>query len=444
MSDSQGFPQELDFHQLKSMYPSRKTEYRKNPINSQTFTTAGQDIQLMLSKMENTFYDPQTLCVNFRVTYNQDSTAVKGTDDSFLIGSAYSHFSKQVIKPASGVIIETIENPSLLTNAVTSITTCSMEKLALSTTWGFNSDAIFSNLGRRIIPSQVPTERVLVHDYSIPLIGILNTNKLLPAFVTDIEIDLTLNNVANFISNATTKAITGYSITNVELVCEAITLESSSMQLLMQMYPGVIKLKSESYLYGSSQLASGYSGTTDITYSHSLNSLKKFIWWSSPLNAWELNYAGVNPNASSWGLIIGSQNYPQQNVKSARVTEAFMQNSKAYGSMYSTSHSGSAKVEDFGRSSTAYELYQPYVQKPALAAYTSSSSNKWYQALDLEIINNENSVLFNGISTKGSTNTLRLNVGFPLATQPHAVHFFSNFDVILEFDYLNQTINVIQ
>ena len=52
-----GFPEELNFQMLKSMYPSRKTEYRKAPMNSQTFTNAGQDIQLVLSKMENTFYD---------------------------------------------------------------------------------------------------------------------------------------------------------------------------------------------------------------------------------------------------------------------------------------------------------------------------------------------------------------------------------------------------
>ena len=32
-----GFPEELNFQSLKSMYPSRKTEYRKAPMNSQTF-----------------------------------------------------------------------------------------------------------------------------------------------------------------------------------------------------------------------------------------------------------------------------------------------------------------------------------------------------------------------------------------------------------------------
>ena len=124
---------------------------------------------------------------------------------------------------------------------------------------------------------------------------------MIPAFISDIEIDLTLNNIANFISNVTaTGNITGYTIRNVELVCESITLEQTGMAQLLAMFPGSIKLKSQSYLYCSSSLAaSSGAGTYDITYSHSLNSLKQFIWWSSPATAWELNYAGVCPNLSS-------------------------------------------------------------------------------------------------------------------------------------------------
>ena len=75
---------------------------------------------------------------------------------------------------------------------------------------------------------------------------------------------------------------------------------------------------------------------------------------------------------------------------------------------------------------------------------TIRNANKWYQALDLEIINNLKESLYTGISTKGSTNTLRLNIKTDLAAAAHAVHFFSSFDIIIEFDYGNQIINVIQ
>jgi hypothetical protein len=293
--------------------------------------------------------------------------------------------------------------------------------------------------------------------FTIPLIGCLNTSKLIPAFITDIEIDLTLNSLSNFIIGvvkATPVAdsiVSGYSIRNVELVCEAITLESSGMQQILAMFPGVFKLKSQSYLYGSSTLGAGALGNVDITYSHSLNSLKQFIWWSSPNDVFEGNYAGVCPNLSTWQLLIGSTAYPQQPVKADRPSECFMQNQKAYGSLYSTSHCGSASRYGFAKASTKGGEYAAYVlRNPAIATMalmtSHKSSHKWYQALDLEIINSLKETLYTGISTKGSTNTLRLNISRALSSSAtsHAIHFFSCFDVILEFDYANQVINVIQ
>jgi hypothetical protein len=441
-----GFPEELNFQMLKSMYPSRKTEYRKAPMNSQTFTSAGQDIQMILSKLENSFYDPATLCVSFVVDYNGISAGTSGTDGSFLLGNAYSHFSRQVVKPMSGQPIETIENPSLLVNTVMNLTTDAYEKLALSTTMGFNNEEPFTNLGA-LIENTASTK---TQSYCIPLIGVLNTSKLIPAFITDIEIDLTLNNITNFISNVTATANsnpTSYTIRNVELVCEALTLEESGMAQIMAMFPGVIKLKSQSYLYGSSSLAAqSGAGTYDITYSHSLNSLKQFIWWSSPATAWELNYAGVNPNLSSWNLIISSNSYPMQPIRADRPSECFLQNQKSFGSLYSTGHCGSATKSNFAKASTASGEYLAFTAKPAdfNGFKADANANKWYQALDLEIINGMKETLYNGISTKGSTNTLRLNVSRQLANASHAVHFYSHFDTILEFDYTNGVINVIQ
>lgn len=453
MSESLGFPEELNFNMLKSMYPSRKTEYRKAPINSQTFT-AGQEIQLVLNKMENSFYDSNTLCINFTVDYTGMSTGTASTDGNFLLGSAYSHFSRQVIKPLSGQPIETIENPSLLVNAIMNMTVDPVQKQSLSTTLGFSALGLYSNLGHYIVND---TTQTTSQSFSIPLIGVLNTAKLLPAFITDIEIDLTCNSLAEFLITVAgsagpavlaNSAVTGYTIKNVELVCECLTLESSGMAQIMAMFPNVIKLKSQSFLYGSSSLASGAGAQTyDITYSHSLNSLKQFIWWSSPADAFDKKYGGVNPNLNSWQLIIGSTSYPQQPVKADRPSEAFMQNQKSFGSLYSPGHNGSCTKINFAKASTTGGEYYPYTNNSAknyAAHILSNNHNKWYQALDLEIINSNKENLYNGISTKGSTNTLRLNVGRQLANQSHSIQFYSHFDTILEFDYVNGVINVIQ
>jgi hypothetical protein len=163
--------------------------------------------------MENTFYDPNTLSVNFTVDYTGITAGVVGTDASYILGSAYSLFSRQVVRPISGQPIETIDNPSLLVNALLNMTMDTYEKIALSSTMGFNSVHIFTNLGALIDNATSVNNKS--QSYSIPLVGCLKTAKLIPAFISDIEIDLTLNNLANFLTTSTTTENanpTGYTI----------------------------------------------------------------------------------------------------------------------------------------------------------------------------------------------------------------------------------------
>jgi hypothetical protein len=155
------------------MYPSRKQEYRKAPMNSQTFTSADQDVHLVLSKMEKTFYDPHTLCVNFTRDYTGMTAGNPLIDASFILGNAYSHFSRQVVRPISGQPIETIDNPSLLVYAISNMTMDAYEKLSLSTTMGFHPEHISTNLGAKINN----TSTLKTQSYSIPSIGFLNTAK---------------------------------------------------------------------------------------------------------------------------------------------------------------------------------------------------------------------------------------------------------------------------
>jgi hypothetical protein len=117
--------------------------------------------------MENTWYDPATLCVNFTVDYNGVSAGTVNVDGTFILGYAYSHFSRQVVRPISGQPIETIDNPSLLGNAVLNMTMDTLEKLSLSTTLGFNAIETFSNLGALIENANY----AVTQSYSFPLIG---------------------------------------------------------------------------------------------------------------------------------------------------------------------------------------------------------------------------------------------------------------------------------
>ena len=78
-----------------------------------------------------------------------------------------------------------------------------------------------------------------------------------------------------------------------------------------------------------------------------------------------------------------------------------MQNQKSFGSLYSTSHCGSASKYNFAKASTASGEYFAYNAKPTTYAnnLVDSNAHKCYQALDLEIINSLKETLYTGIST---------------------------------------------
>lgn len=452
---SYAIPEELTYESLSRMYPSVKSEYRKNPINGSTFSTG--DIQLKINKMAKSFGNPATLAINFRVrqqiTYGATGPSGAGVNAIAILGNALSYFSQQVVKPTNGQWQDTINFPGLISNTIMNLTTNPIEKEGM-VSFGFDNEnwgAGYTNRGDiiRSVTTSANTTETFWRSYSIPLIGILNTHKLIPLFCDDIDINLTVNSASNFIVPFLITAgatYPGFEISEVELVMDVLTLEEAGFNELLKMYPNGMSIKTESYLYGTSSLPSGGVGSYDITYAHGLNSLKKFIWWASPVGNWELNYGGVNPNLQNWQLLIGSTAYPQIACKSYSLAEVFYQNQKSFGSFYSTAHCGSvdrpsmAKCSKKGTSKFTQEFSDYTVDRPTTVANAvlgdaSKFSNKYYNSLDVEIINQLKNSIYSGISTKGSSNLFRITVGEALATVVHNITFYSVYDAVITFDW---------
>lgn len=58
-------------------------------------------------------------------------------------------------------------------------------------------------------------------------------------------------------------------------------------------------------------------------------------------------------------------------------------------------------------------------------------------------MHNFKDALYSGINTKDGTNTFRLNIDRALPAVTTAISYYSHFDVVLEFDYINRVVNVI-
>ena len=82
----------------------------------------------------------------------------------------------------------------------------------------------------------------------------------------------------------------------------------------------------------------------------------------------------------------------------------------------------------------AYTSAQP---NSVLNMTLPNNANKYYCSLDLELINQLKNTLYSGISTKGASNLLRLTVAETLENVVHNITFYSVYDAVITFDWVN-------
>ena len=111
----------------------------------------------------------------------------------------------------------------------------------------------------------------------------------------------------------------------------------------------------------------------------------------------------------------------------------------------STSHCGSCDRSNMTKCSAPVvgskftSEFSTYTQAKPTAAnmLLAANSNKYYCSLDLELINQLKNSLYSGISTKGASNLLRLTVAETLANIEHNITFYSVYDAVITFDWVN-------
>jgi hypothetical protein len=105
-----------------------------------------------------------------------------------------------------------------------------------------------------------------------------------PAWLRDLEIELTLNSIANFIAYTTANSnISAVSVSNIEYVTKVLELPPQSYSQLLAANQlssqNQIIIKSQSFTYGSSSLAASQgAGILDIPFTTRVGSLKGILW----------------------------------------------------------------------------------------------------------------------------------------------------------------------
>jgi hypothetical protein len=452
---SVALPSELDFSLPASLPDNKSYEIRTQPTNGASFvsTTGGAVIQMSLPLLQRSFYESNTMYLTGRITVTSSlaAGAAAATDIFLNPAGIYGAFSRLTVRAANGNTLDDIQQPGYVANMLLKAGLTFSERTSCANTMLLGETA--ANLGLSFNLAATPG-RVKTLDFCMPMIGLLNMTKYLPAYGTELIIELTLASVNSFapVVNGNAATVDSMTFTNLEFVSQVLEFSPSAFQIVQAQYPDKIVLKSETYSFGSSTIAGSTTGTVDIPFSVRVSSLKRLLMACSPSTAIEgVGYGSVCPNANGIQFVSNGIQYPQRAVQCSRPAEVYGQFQKAFGGLYSADKTGSITINGFRRASTAYvpEVYGAFTPAPAAAtvdkgALALAGPNSWYFILDLEALSNHKESLYNGVNTTGSSaNYIRVDISTALAAVPHTVSYFSCHDVLLNIDLVSGIVSTV-
>jgi hypothetical protein len=440
-----GVPAELVFDLPSSMLDSRKIEQRIQPYSQSTYNQAGQVAKFTIPQTDRMLLNGQTMYLTGQLDIS-GLTAPNGTSNIFdLLGTYYSLFSRQVVN-ANGTVLETIERPGELVNMLLNMTMDSGQRLAQQNSIGTSAvgnvlGLTFNNLNTAL--SNVGnTGNGLTQTFSIPIIGIFDAMKYMPMWNSNIDLELTLNNISNILvavgSANTAGSVPVMTLSNLELVFDTIELSPESFTMVTANYPQKVVIKTQTYLSGTGSIQTGASGGQDIPINARLSSLKQLYFYFNQSGLADGTFGGLNPNGQDVVFITNGKYYPQRPIKLTNPSEVYMQQRKSFGSVKSVFNSGSSLKRNFARRQTGNRLYNDPILAANAQSLVSTTSgpvaNQFYLAVDTEIINTNKASLYNGIQT-GVNSNIRLNIANDL-TATMTCYYWCCYDALLEFDFM--------
>ncbi len=428
-----GVPAELFFELPASMLDSRKIEQRIQPYSQSTYSTAGQISKFTIPQTDRTLVNGQTMYLTGQVDFGNLGTV--GTNTYAVLGSYYSMFSRQVVN-ANGTVLETIERPGELVNLLINMTMNASEREAQSNSFGTNQtgnvgDLIINVDDAAAVGIAGSNNRSL--SFAIPIIGIFDAAKYIPMWNSNIDLELTINALSNWLTiiGGTFSTTASFTLSNLELVFDSIELSPESFEMIMAGNPQKIVIKTNTYLAGTGALASGVSGGQDISINARLSSMKQLFFYFNQASCADQTFGGVNPNGNDVVFITNGKYYPQRPVKLTNPSDVYEQIQKSFGSIKAFSHSGSMNKMELCRRNVGNAMFGlPFTNKAQLINF----GNKFYMSIDTEIINTNKVNLYNGIQT-GVNSNIRLNISEAL-TSAMTCYYWCSYDALLEFDFM--------
>lgn len=393
--------------------------------------------QIQFNLPSRSYLVPESIYLRYKITLTG------GDVSGFGVGAfpAYSPFSQCQTIIGSNTV-ESIANYGVLNNFILTTKLNYSQKVGLSCAFGVgkvtNTGAVqsytsdFGNANCNAWDVDVANE---VKTMAIPLNCLFaNADSLVPLkFMPACQITLTTDSVANCFIGGT--SITGYTITNCELVYDLVDFNDEVDQAIMSMADdrGKIMIKSQSYATSGQTTTAVSSGTIEYVYAMRLASIKGLALIMGGTHAGSVNKnfdsLDITSNNGSYQFNVANVQYPSRPISTVlNKNGALME----LGSFFGPSHDLASS--NFSITPTEWS----YINN---STTTALQPGKFFISTNCERLST-NDALLSGISSQLSSLSVRIEIGTQTTNSANLI-LIALYDAILEIDVANRQANLL-
>lgn len=447
-----GVPKEASYELKPQAVKGTRRRINIQPYNTVgTVTTSTVLGSFYIPARPNTLLDGQNVYLKGKVLLNAAPAA--GNAQS-INRNAHSLINRLSVFSSDGIMIEDLTNYNNLVHCLSDISISFADKVAMSPYLlgtGTGSET-FANVDRGYVgPTAVaygtPAATQQECTFAIPLVSslFLLSEKLFPIGMlnSDLRLDIYFETFSK-IFKATTAAYgagadvvaTGYTLSELELVCDIIELETPLMSMGTPVY-----IHSTQYKNYTSTLAAGTGGYQSILIPHRSLSVKSMIFSSSPSTAYAANdgidrfvrYLPCGSTNLNLSFMVGGIRTPSKPI--AHIAELYAEVQKSLHSYADNLNNGSITTAEFAS----------YNVVPAATDYSNGYKKKGLIAYDFDQFQKKSGTILSGTNMSGINTFIEFNASNNPGTQVNLVEGLVNnaycyFDVI--FTIVDGVLNV--
>ena len=377
------------------------------PANGSSF---GASSTIQFDLPQNGFMDGKSLYLRYRAT-----VANAATQSSTVIGiPAYSYFNR-VATYMGATLVESLGDYSQTASLLYNLRHDIGNKLGGGIQYGFIDTDITSCDGQTL--SENGSEFYAPH----VICCLSEANEMIPlGALPQVRMEFSIDAIANiFFDTASAGEYAPNSITldNLELVYNSVDF---GPEVMNHIAGEKFLMKTNSFMNSAVALASGSTGTYNLSFSQRLSSIKALYACLSPATRnRSRDSVDITAGTGNFQFNVAGNVYPQSPLSTLNNKAGFMASLKDTVDVIGSKNGMSINRVEFERADQAS------------LATTADQPGKFYPAVKTEVLHNDK--ILTGVSSQGSNITL--NVSQTYTTQNlYNVHLISAHDMVLEVE----------